>query len=203
MQANYQIVPFEGQDIVVFSEQKMVAIKPICDNIGLDWSGQRQRIRRTDIFASVQGMLPATGSDGKVYEMLCLPLDKFLMWLAGIETKRIKNTQVREFLIKYQEKAGQVLMEYFLGSQISGDTVTLPALEYVELLQNKIELLEQKLKHSRGRNLSPMQKETIMRLFDDGYTYYDIGLKVGRPEATIRNFLYKRNRKEMQDGESK
>ena len=40
-----------------------VAMKPICENIGLDWDGQRKRIDRKEVLKSVTVMMTATGID--------------------------------------------------------------------------------------------------------------------------------------------
>ena len=50
MNAN-QIIKFNNQDIPVFfhDNKPYVAIQPICENIGLDWEAQRQRIKRNHV----------------------------------------------------------------------------------------------------------------------------------------------------------
>ena len=49
-----QSIPFHGQTIPVFTQnrQHYVAMKPICENIGLDWRAQRQRIMRNSVMAN-------------------------------------------------------------------------------------------------------------------------------------------------------
>lgn len=52
-------------DILSTSDEQLVAIKPICEAIGIDWEGQRQRIERDEILSSVACMIKATGRMGK------------------------------------------------------------------------------------------------------------------------------------------
>ena len=51
-------------DIVSTSDEQLVAIKPICEAIGINWEGQRQRIERDEILGSVACIIKATGKDG-------------------------------------------------------------------------------------------------------------------------------------------
>lgn len=69
-------VPFHQRSILVVERngRRWVAMKPICDAIGVDWEGQRQRIKRDPILSSVACTIKATGADGKQYEMLFLDL---------------------------------------------------------------------------------------------------------------------------------
>ena len=50
--------------IVDENNEKSVPIKPICEAIGVNFEGQRQRIERDEILSSVAFMTKATGSDG-------------------------------------------------------------------------------------------------------------------------------------------
>ena len=74
--AHPQSIPFHGQAIPVFTQnhQHYVAMKPICENIGLDWRAQRQRIMRNSVMAQGVVMM-TTPSNGGKQETLCLPLE--------------------------------------------------------------------------------------------------------------------------------
>jgi hypothetical protein len=52
-------VSFHGQPLSVIPQdnQLYVAIKPICENIGLPWEGQRQRIKRDEVLNSTASMI--------------------------------------------------------------------------------------------------------------------------------------------------
>lgn len=103
-------VPFRAGDITVTTDQR-VALKPVCEAMGLDFSGQRQRLQRTPW--AVVGMTPTTGTDGKTYQMVTVDRRTFTMWLATIETSRLKNSEAREVVAIFQNEAADALDAYF------------------------------------------------------------------------------------------
>ena len=80
--SNIQTINFNNQQLLTVEKDgiKYVAVKPICENLGLDWDSQRKRIERDDVLSSVKVIMTATGSDNKNYEMVCLPID-YSFWL--------------------------------------------------------------------------------------------------------------------------
>lgn len=68
-------------DIVSTSDEQLVAIKPICEAIGIDWEGQRQRIERDEILSSTACMIKAVANDGKEREMIAVPYMFIFGWL--------------------------------------------------------------------------------------------------------------------------
>lgn len=54
------IIPFYNQELVAVDKdgQKYVALKPICENIGIDWSGQRQRIMEDSVLKTCMVVIP-------------------------------------------------------------------------------------------------------------------------------------------------
>lgn len=84
-----------------------VLLKPLCEQLGLDFSAQRKRLERQPW--AVVAMMAMTGADRKTYEMYCLDASKVGMWLATIETKRIKDAQVKTAIGELQVKASEVI----------------------------------------------------------------------------------------------
>lgn len=109
-----QTIQFYNQQIITVKQDDVVytAMKPICDNIGLQWEAQRQRISRDEVLDSVACMIKATGNDGKNYEMLCLPIDYLNGWLFGVDVKRVKP-EIKDKLIQYKKECYQVLSDYW------------------------------------------------------------------------------------------
>ena len=60
-----QTVNFHNQTLTTLEKDgvQYVAMKPICDNIGLDWVSQHKRIQRKEVLKSVTVMMTATGID--------------------------------------------------------------------------------------------------------------------------------------------
>ena len=110
------IAKVNNQSILVIEElfkEKLIPIRPICDALGVDFEGQRQRISRDEILNSVAFMTKATGADGKQYEMVCLPLKFVFGWLFTIDTSRV-NEEARESVVNYKLKCYEALYNYFV-----------------------------------------------------------------------------------------
>ncbi|SFB80005.1 P22_AR N-terminal domain-containing protein [Marinospirillum celere] len=126
-------VPFQNQELALLfttDSQPMVAMKPICENIGIDWRSQRKRIMRDTVLNSVVVMMTTTASDGKTYEFTCLPLDYLNGWLFGIDDKRIKKPEVRQRVLEYKRECYRVLADYWLHGQATNPRQQLPDLNY-------------------------------------------------------------------------
>ena len=108
-----QNISFHGQTVPVFSHnnQHYVAMKPICENIGLEWNAQFRRIKRNEILNSAVAMM-ATPSNGGEQQMICPPLDYLNGWLFGVDARRVKP-EIRSRLLTYQRECFRVLNEYF------------------------------------------------------------------------------------------
>ena len=89
-------IPFHGTTIVATEIDGVphVAVKPVCEAIGLDYSAQYRRIHRQP-WATV-AMMTTVGADGKNRDMTFLSRKSFPMWLATIDTARIKDESARE-----------------------------------------------------------------------------------------------------------
>ena len=57
--------------------------------------------------------MTSTGADGKSYEMTFIDRRTFTMWLATIDTSRVKNERTRELVRTYQCEAADALDRYF------------------------------------------------------------------------------------------
>ena len=113
-QISTQTISFNNQSLVTFEQDDVhyTAMKPICDNIGLEWGSQYNRIKRDDVLNSVIFIMKMTGNDGKDYQMICLPIEYLNGWLFGIDVNRCKP-EIRETLIKYKKECYQALHDYW------------------------------------------------------------------------------------------
>lgn len=109
-------VEFAGRELMAVKENErvFVALKPICDALGLDWAPQHRGITEDPVLASVIIIMMTTGSDGKQYEMVCLPLDYLNGWLFKISAKRYKGER-QAAIIQYQKECYRALAAHFLG----------------------------------------------------------------------------------------
>ena len=120
---------------IVFYEDELVAVKMedgtiyvpvrrLCDNLGVDWTAQRQRIYRDEALGdALKGVVITTtpsladGRGGGPQEFLCLPLDLVPGWLFGIQPSRV-NEEVRPKLVRYRRECFRVLWDAFKGEML-------------------------------------------------------------------------------------
>lgn len=110
-------VPFHGQSLAtIFHEgQPFVAMRPIVENIGIDWAGQTVKLKKQkEKFGCCDISTP---SNGGVQSMLCLPLKKLNGWLFSINPERVR-ADIKDKLIQYQEECFSVLYEYWSKGEV-------------------------------------------------------------------------------------
>lgn len=115
---NTQIINFNGTSIIAIIKEGIpyVAVRPICEAIGLEVESALKRIKRHAILGKhcteMAGVLPS----GRQNAVLCLPIQYLNGWLFMIEVGKVKE-ECRATLISYQEKCYQVLFDHFFGKQ--------------------------------------------------------------------------------------
>lgn len=114
---NIQTIDFNGQQLVTIEKDGIAytAIKPICENIGLHWRGQRERILREEVLSEGVRVIrtPSAGGD---QDMLCLPIEYLNGWLFGVDTKRVKP-EIKPALLMYKKECYKVLHDYWHTGQ--------------------------------------------------------------------------------------
>lgn len=122
-QISTQTVSFNNQSLITVEQNgnHYVAMKPICENIGIQWESQYNRIRRDDVLNSVIFIMNMTGSDSKNYQMICLPIEYLNGWLFGIDINRCKP-EIRGTLIKYKKECYQALHDYWFNGKAERKT---------------------------------------------------------------------------------
>lgn len=132
-----QNISFHGQTVAVFSQnnQHYVAMKPICENIGLQWEAQLKRIQRNAILNTAMSMMDTPSNGGK-QKTACLPLDYLNGWLFGVDARRVKP-EIRERLLTYQRECFRVLNNHFNQPK---QTIKLPAPANANILATRAEM---------------------------------------------------------------
>ena len=111
---NVAIINGISLQVVADEREQLVAVKPVCEILGVDAKSQREKIDEHPLFSSVRVLSPSTGADGKTYEMVCLPLRYFPSWLFSINPNNVKE-DIRENLLEYQKKCNDILYDYFFS----------------------------------------------------------------------------------------
>jgi hypothetical protein len=92
-----------------------VAIRPICEALGLGWSAQLKRIKRHAVLSTcVAIMTTQVPGDTQSRESVFLQIDMLNGWLVGIDAKRVRP-ELREKVRQYQFECFRVLNSHFRG----------------------------------------------------------------------------------------
>lgn len=149
-------------DIISTNDEQLVAIKPICEAIGIDWEGQRQRIERDEILGSVACMIKATGKDGKTYEMTAIPYMFIFGWLFSVDVSKV-NENAKGAVLKYKTECYRALFEHFTEPQTflkqKQDVIEKKVTEYQECQRRFRDA--QKLMNEAKTELNQVMKLTI------------------------------------------
>ncbi len=116
-------IPFyEDRLIVQLGEdgEIYVALRPIVEALGLNWSGQLQRIKRDAVLSKHLQTLSVVvthteGRDVQHGQVACLPKKYLSGFLFGINANRIKDTAIRAKVLQFQEEAHLILDAAFTG----------------------------------------------------------------------------------------
>lgn len=137
-------VVFHDHELVTakHSGKTYVAMRPICDGIGLAWNGQYERIKRDEVLAEGVRVIriPTAGGDQK---SIFLPLEYLNGWLFGVDVNRVKP-EVKEKLIQYKRECYQVLADYWQKGAATNPRKTLtPEMQrHIQELVNDIRVRE-------------------------------------------------------------
>lgn len=130
-------IPFHGDTItcVETPDGEFVAVKPICERLGLSDRAQRKRLNADpDLWGGTVMVLPSAGG---TQETFVIPRSRMAAWLFTIEVRRVKP-ELREALTLYRREAADVLDRHFRRRQAH------TALELSEL-QARLEICQQHL----------------------------------------------------------
>lgn len=114
-------VDFHGSPLTVITGQNgehLVAMKPICENIGLDWKSQYARIQRDEVLSTCMVIMTIQMlGDDQSREVTCLPLDYLNGWLFGIDINRCRE-EIRPALIQYKRECYSALAAYWQQGEV-------------------------------------------------------------------------------------
>jgi len=120
MKQELQTIKFYDNEIFTVEKdgEHYVAMKPVCENIGLQWQAQFNRIKRHPVLSEGVSMMdiPLNGGDQK---MLMLPIKLLNGWLFTVDANRVKP-EIRDRLLKYQRECFDVLNQYWQNKSLQG-----------------------------------------------------------------------------------
>jgi hypothetical protein len=107
------------------NEQHFVAIKPICQALGIDHQKQFERIKNDGILSQLYtDTVYNSGADGKKYQMICLPMKYIFGWIFSIDDTKV-NDKAKPAFIKYKIECYNALYTKFVSPEVERNTVLL------------------------------------------------------------------------------
>ena len=113
MTTTYALVDFRGDQLLSLNDRGTirVAVKPICDRLGIDWSTQLAKLKRDPVLSEGMVLSPIPSERG-TQETVTLPLDLLHGWLFKLNPERVKPA-ARTAVLAYQSECYQVLTDYW------------------------------------------------------------------------------------------
>ncbi|MGE0487353.1 MAG: phage antirepressor N-terminal domain-containing protein [Gammaproteobacteria bacterium] len=117
------VIPFHGLTlpVVTYFDRQYVYAKPLCDLAGIDWRTTKRALQSPDnarLFGTKvlnHPVFVAEGGDIPTREGLYIRLDRAVMFLARIDTKRMRthgNAAAADILLDLQEEWAEALHAY-------------------------------------------------------------------------------------------
>uniref|UniRef100_UPI0006918DE4 phage antirepressor N-terminal domain-containing protein n=1 Tax=Proteus mirabilis TaxID=584 RepID=UPI0006918DE4 len=113
-------VPFHGANLCIVNRDgnPYVPMKPIIEDMGLDWASQFTKLKKRFSKGIVEIAIPSKGGE---QSMICLAMHKLTGWLYSIMPNKVKP-EIRDKVIKYQEECDDVLYEYWTTGEVKKKT---------------------------------------------------------------------------------
>lgn len=105
-------IPFHGTTIHAINDEgkPLVSVRHVCESLGIDAASQREKLKKKTWATEV--IIPSVGTDGRTRQMHMVDRRTLTMWLATIDTNRVKP-DARPLLIAFQNEAADALDSYF------------------------------------------------------------------------------------------
>jgi len=91
------------------NKQYWIAIKPICEAVGVDYERQRRNLEKDELLCQLPSKQTVVAADNRLRQMVCLPEDVIYGWIFRL---RSNNPS----LIAYQMECYRVLLNHFRSS---------------------------------------------------------------------------------------
>ena len=153
-----RLITFEQDDLLAARAENgiYIAVHALCTAFSLETNGQIRRMKTTKNLSRGLRIMKLKGNRG-LRDITCLHLKKVAIWLAGVETTRMKNQEMAEKIDRYQENLEDVATQVFFATFAPSSELAIStpiAQEYQEsvalatILQEHLEM-----------NLSPVNEQ--------------------------------------------
>lgn len=106
-------VLFEGDELLIAMVDGVpyVALRPIAEFLGLEWSAQYRRVQRDDVLAEEVQLIAMAAADGRQRDMFSIPLEYLPGWLFGITSSKATKPEYAPKIKLYRKKCFRVLWQ--------------------------------------------------------------------------------------------
>lgn len=154
-------VPFHGDEVTALdtADGIFVAVRPICDRLGLAWKPQFVKLTSEKQRWSVTMMVTETAAGER--ESICIPVSRLCAWLFSISASKVKP-ELQDALRAYQTEAADVLDRHF---RLRKETITAEHEATIARMDGMIDALQGHLlaRHPRWAKLVSLQKAGMWR----------------------------------------
>ncbi len=133
--------------IVIENGEKRIAVRPICDALGIAYQSQIERLKNDPLIGSTVMLSVTVGADEKQREMVTIPFKFVFGWLFRIDSRNVKP-EAREAVERYQLECYNALYNHFTS--------------YAEFVEQKQELIEQQLEVVEAAKLNFKNTKTTL-----------------------------------------
>lgn len=136
-------IPVPGTDATITAAEidgnPMVALKPMCDSIGLSYAAQYRKLQSRS-WATV-ALQATVAEDGKTREMVMVDRRTMTMWLATLDENRVSEA-ARPVVVAFQAEAADALDAYFHDGGAINPSATVDQLDVLtRRAQSQMEII--------------------------------------------------------------
>ena len=163
-----KLVKFHETEFVTFIDQAgkpFVAVKPICDAIGINANTALKGIRNHPILGPDSAIQHHQVGKDQRREYLMIPIEYINGWLFSIDLKRV-NPEARQKLLVYQKECYQVLHKAFFGvtrNIVDKQKQRFELLQDLRIVESEITLLSNRKKEIY-KQLDKIDSEIFVQL---------------------------------------
>lgn len=176
--SNIAIVPFQGSDLITIKVNEIiyVAMRPIVEALGLNWSTQARKLKKSHIKHGCSHM--TTPTKNGIQEMLFIPLRKLNGWLFSINPEKVRE-DLREKVIRYQEECFEVLFCHFMPRFKKEEIITADQAKQIQrAVMDLYRKTGEHYQHIYGRFSRhfdiPRYRELLAKDFDNAMEYLEL-----------------------------
>jgi len=139
------------------NNENYVAIRSICQCLGIDHKSQFERIKNDEILGQLYtDTVYSWGEDKRQRKMFCLPVKYVFGWLFSIDEIKI-NAHARPTFIEYKKQCYEALYNHFIGGLSQQNELNkkeIIALENIAKLKEELSQASKELKAIRSTRLN-------------------------------------------------